>query len=382
MNEQETVSPKKRLAIFLPALHGGGAERTMLSLAGGIAERGYHVDLVLAQAEGPYLSHVPSSVRLVDLGEGRLVNKLRTIRRLPSFIAYLRKERPDALLSALTQANLFALTARRLAGMPRRVVVNEQNTLSQDANSGSWRFEWMLPYGARFCYGWADNVVGVSQGVADDLVQKIGVPKDLVRVIHNPGVTRELSEKADTPLDHPWFQPGEPPVFLGVGRLIRQKDFPTLIKAFALVRQTHEARLLILGEGPERPQLVALAQLLNVATDIGLPGFIENPYAYMARSVAFVLSSRWEGLPTVLMEALCCGAPIVSTDCPSGPREILQEGKIGRLVPVGDHEALAQGMIDALDGKIPRPTPESQQPYTLETVVEQYVDILLGDRRE
>lgn len=378
-NAQKSTSVQKRFAIFLPALYGGGAERTMLNLARGMAERGYAVDLVLAQAEGPYLKDVPSTVRLVDLGQGRLINKMRTLRRLPSFVRYLRQERPDALLSALTLANFFALSARRLAGLPGRVVVNEQNTLSQDSRSGSSRLDWMLPYGARFFYGWADNVVGVSQGVVDDLVEKIGISKELVKVIHNPGVTHEIRTKIESPLDHPWFQPGEPPVFLGVGRLIRQKDFPTLLKAFALVRKTQPARLLILGEGPDRPQLEALAQELGIAADVAMPGFVENPYAYMTRAAAFVLSSLWEGLPTVLMEALYCGVPIVSTDCPSGPREILRHGEIGRLTPMRDPQALAQGMLDVLAGKVPRPTPESWQPYELDTIVEQYVGILLGE---
>lgn len=366
-----------KLAIFLPALYGGGAERTMLDLAQGIANRGYEVDLVLAQAEGPYLSEIPDSVRLVDLGKGHIINRSRTLRRLPAFVRYLRQERPNAVLSALTLANFFALWAHRLAGNPGRIVVNEQNTLSHEARYGPWRFDWLTPYLARYFYRWADHVVGVSQGVVDDLVREVGIPESLVKVIYNPGITPTVRAKAQGTLEHPWFADDEPPVILAVGRLMKQKDFPTLIRAFAHLRQSTPARLLILGEGAERTQLEAIISDLDISKDIGLPGFVENPFAFMKHAQVFVLSSLWEGLPTVLMEALYCGVPIVATDCPSGPREILQDGANGLLVPVGDQLALATAMMAALDGQVPPPSRQSWQPFTLEAIVDQYVDLLL-----
>ncbi len=374
------MNKQKRLAIFLPALYGGGAERTMLNLAHGITNHGYGVDLVLAQAEGPYLKEIPSSVRIVDLGRGRITNSHRTLKRLPSLVRYLRHEQPNAMLSALDRANFVAVWARRLAGVPRRVVICQQVTLSQDMLNQPSRLVRLSSHLARFFYPWADSVVGVSQGVVDDLVQVVGVPQHLVKVIYNPGITPELRKKAQIPLDHKWFQPGEPPVLLAVGRLMKQKDFTTLIKSFALLRQSRSARLLILGEGPERPLLESLIRQLNLEQEVSLPGFVENPYAYMARAAVYVLSSLYEGLPTVLVEALYCGAPIVATDCPSGPREILRNGEIGHLVPVGDRTALAEAMVAALDGNIPRPSRTSLQPYALETIVEQYVDTLLGDQ--
>ena len=260
-----TVNSQKRLAIFLPGLLGGGAERTMLNLACGVADRGYSVDLVLAQAEGPYLPQIPESVRLVDLGEGRIVNRARTMMRLPALVRYLRHAQPDALLSALSRANFIALWARRLAGGPNRVVINEQNTLSQEALNSQHPSGRLSPHLARYFYRWADCVVGVSQGVVDDLVQVVGIPKKLVKVIYNPGVTPDLREKTQSSLDHPWFQPRNPPVLLAVGRLMKQKDFPTLLKAFALLRRSRDARLLILGEGPERDKLEALIKELELA---------------------------------------------------------------------------------------------------------------------
>jgi glycosyltransferase involved in cell wall biosynthesis len=369
---------QRRVAVFLPALYGGGAERTMLNLAGGIACRGYSVDLVLAQAEGPYLNDVPSKVRLVDLGRGRIVERNRTLRRLPSLVRYLRHEQPDAMLSALSRANFAALFARRAAGLPKRVVVNEQAHVSTDAANQPSRFVRMWPHFAKYVYRWADSVVGVSQGVVDDLVQVVGIPAHLARVICNPVITSDLDAKANASLDHPWFQPGEPPVVLAVGRLTKQKDFPTLMRAFARVRQSRRVRLLILGEGSERQSLEALSRELGVGEDVGLPGFADNPYPYMTRASVYAMSSRWEGLPTVLIEALRCGARVVSTDCPSGPREILRNGEIGRLVPMSNPQALAEAIVAALDGDVPRPSPESWRPYALETIVDQYVELLLG----
>lgn len=368
---------KQKVAIFLPDLSGGGAERSMLNLAQGMVEQHYAVDLVVAQRKGALTSQIPQGVQVIDLGHGRVAHRWRTVKCLPALIRYLRQERPHALLSALSEANMVALCARRLAGVPLRVVVNEQNTLSISAFDSPNRLMHLAPKFAKHIYGWADGVVGVSQGVVDDMVTVLGISGQRAQVIHNPGITPEVREKARAPLDHPWFRPSQPPVVLGVGRLTKQKDFETLIKAFAHVRQARPARLLILGEGTERVPLEEQVRALGLEADVSLPGFVENPYAYMAHAPVFVLSSLWEGLPTVLVEALYCGAGLVATDCPSGPREILQGGRFGCLTPVGSATALAAAIQKTLDGKAPQPPPASWQPYTVETVVKQYIDVLL-----
>ncbi|MBX2870317.1 MAG: glycosyltransferase, partial [Acidiferrobacterales bacterium] len=372
---KETISDKK-VALFLPNLDGGGAERTMLSLAKGIAERGYDVDLVLAQAEGPYLKMVPDTVRLVDLGEGVLAKRLKTIKRLPALFRYLRREKPGVLLSALTEANVVALCAKTLARCPERVIVVEQNTLSQKVTKHSTGLLKWYPAFARFTYGRAYRVVGVSEGVVADLVDNIGISGKNTMVINNPGITPQTRENASQPLEHPWFQPGEPPVILSVGRLHVQKDYETLLRAFHQVRKQREARLLILGDGELRDSLENLCSSLGISDDVGLPGFVDNPQAFMAHAAVYALSSRWEGLPTVLVEALYCGPPLVATDCPSGPREILQGGKLGCLVPVQDPDALAEGIISALDGQTPVAPKDSWRTYDLETIVSQYVSLL------
>ncbi len=363
---------QERLAIFGPSLRDGGAEGAMVNLSRGIAERGYAVDLVVAQAEGPHLAEVAESVRLVDLKASRVLSSL------PALVSYLRREQPEVMLSVMNHANIVALWARRLAGASARVVVSERDTLSSSARHASSQRARLMPGLVRRFYPWADGIIAVSKGVADDLARVSGIPRERIQVVYNPVARPELRKKAQAPLDHPWFVSDQPPVVLGAGRLRAQKDFATLIQAFAQVRQTRPARLLILGEGPERPALEALVRELGLKQDVSLPGFVTNPYAYMSRAAVFVLSSRWEGLPAVLIEALYCGAPVISTDCPSGPREILRDGQYGQLVAVSDATALARAIRATLDGKTPRPSCESWFPFEIETVVDQYLNILLS----
>jgi glycosyltransferase involved in cell wall biosynthesis len=360
---------KTDIAIFLPSLLGGGAERAMLNLAHGLADQGRSIDLVLAQAKGPYLTEVQGSIRIVDLMASRVISSL------PALTQYLRKEQPHALLSALDYANIIALWARRLAGSPHQVAVNEQNTISRSARNSIRRRQRIVPSLVKFFYPWADHVIGNSQGVADDLMEVTGLPPEDIRILYNPVVTPELRERAGARIEHPWFASNQPPVVLAVGRLTKQKDFPTLIRAFAQVRQNRQIRLIILGEGPDRTLLEELVKDLAVEEDVSLPGFVQNPYAYMSQASLYVLSSLYEGLPTVLIEALYCGLPIIATDCPSGSKEILAGGKYGMLVPVGEVDSLANAIQLGLLGKTPKPTTESWQPYTLETVVNQYIDL-------
>lgn len=363
---------QKRLAIFLPSFAEGGAEKSMLRLARGLLARGHCVDLVLAQADGPNQVEAPREARLLDLQAKRVLTSL------PALVRYLRRERPAALLSTLDYANIIALWARRLAGVPVKVAVNEQNTISVSAQHSAQRRQRIVPRLVKQFYPWADAIIGNSQGVVTDLQRITKLPAGRLQLIYNPVVMPELAEKATVELEHPWFAADQPPVVLAVGRLTVQKDFPTLLHAFAQVRQAQPARLLILGEGADRPALASTINELGLEQDVSLYGYVENPYAYMKRAALFVLSSRWEGLPTVLIEALFCGVPIVSTDCPSGPREILADGQYGALVPVQDPAALAQAMRLALAGQIPRPTPASWRPYELATVVDQYQQLLLG----
>lgn len=347
----------------------------MVRLAGGLAERGYDVDLVLGRRDEDdhYRAEVADTVRIVSL------DAPRALFSVPRLIRYLRRERPVAMVTSLDYMNVLGVWARWLARVDTRVVVNEQNTLSMVVDNGTRRRKRVLPWLVRQSYRRADGIAAVSEGVADDLARFVGLPRDRVDAIHNPVVVPQLADMTTQPLDHPWFGPDEPPVLLAVGRLTPQKDFETLLRAFAKVRASHAARLLVLGDGDERSRLEALVIELGLEQDVSLPGWAVNPYPYMAAADLFVLSSLWEGLPTVLIEALYCGVPIVATDCPSGPREILQGGRYGSLVPVGDVDALAQAIADALDGDVPAPVPESWAPYRIDVVTDRYLQLMLRE---
>ena len=343
----------------------------MLNLARGMLELGLSVDLVVASSAGPYGSLVPQACTLIDLGASRILSAL------PGLLRYLRRRRPPALLSAMDHANLVALWARAMARAPTRVYVSVRSTLSREARESQTLAGRSLPYLASVFYPRAQAVIAVSQGVAEDLERLIGPGRARVLVIPNPVVTSEIPELAAVMPDHRWANDPYIGVILAAGRLAPQKDFPTLIRAFAALGDRPDLRLVILGEGPERPALTALVRDLGLGGRVDLPGFVDNIFAYMARARVFVLSSAWEGLPGVLIQAMACGTPVVSTDCPSGPREVLEHGRLGALVPVGDEQGMAAAMARTLDQP-----PDSTRlkaraaDFEVTTVTRRYLDVL------
>lgn len=341
--EENTKKRRKKIALFLPRLSVGGAEQVMVNLANGLNQKGYQVDMVLTRAEGRFIGSVVPGVCIIDLKARRVRTSWWAFRN------YLHRECPSIVLSGLREANLIAILAMRIRFQPRiPVIVIEQSMLSTSTASGRGYKRW-LPGAMRWLYPKVDRIIAVSQGVRDDLNKTLDIPQQLTITAYNPIVDKILMEKAMEPLNHPWFTSLSPPVILSVGRLTQVKDYPTLLKAFALVREKVPARLVILGQGEEHSNLEALGRDLGVAESIDMPGFVENPYQYMAKATIFVLSSKWEGLPTVLVEAMACGTPVISADCPSGPREILEDGKIGVLVPVGDVSTMASAILDLLN---------------------------------
>lgn len=363
-------SRSKKIAIFLPNLCSGGAERITVHLANGLVERGYAVDMVLIRAEGPFLSDLAPDVRVVDL------NKRRVLQAIPCLAAYLRAKRPAVLISALDHVNVAAILARFLSRTETRVIAAVHVTHSMDAKHKHGIKQRILRVSINRCYRRADAIVCVSQGVADDLIRVTHVSRKQVHVIYNPVITPRIEELSREPVLDPWFADGEPPVILAIGSLTPPKDFATLLRAFALVRETHDVRLVILGEGPERNRLENLAKELRLEPWVALPGFSKNPYARMARATLFVLSSAWEALPTVLIEALAVGVPVVSTDCDSGPREILRGGELGHLVPVGNTAALAHAISESLSGSHPSVPVATLLPYTLDFAVNRYCQLI------
>lgn len=364
---------RSRIALYVPNLSGGGAERVMVTVANALSERGHDVDLVLVKVEGDYTDLLEDSVRIVDLDASRILASL------PALIRYLREHRPDALLSTLFFTNVVATWACRWVEDPPRLVLREANTVSaKGAQADHWKYR-LMPYLSKWFYPWADRVVTVSEAAADDLVQVTGINRDKARTIYNPVVTDTLERQAQEPVDHPWFGEGTPPVVLGAGRLERQKDFETLIQAFEQVRRERDARLVILGRGSRKEKLQELAASLGLADDVLLPGFVDNPFKYMRRADIFVLSSRFEGLPGVLIQAMATGTPVVSTNCPSGPREILKEGEYGPLVPVGDSRALSDGIQAVLaDSPSSKTMKNAADRFRRENAVQRYLDELVG----
>lgn len=358
------------VALFLGYIGGGGAERVMLNLGRGLIAEGLKVDLVLGKAWGPHLEKVPPEIRIVDLGASGVWATILALRN------YLQESQPKSLLSALHYANEIAVWAKRLGGVSTRVVVSEHNTFSEAIQHTTKLRKILLPLFVRYFYPWADGIVAVSQGAAENLAKSTGLNSDRIQYIYNPVITPELLQKSRETLDHPWFQPGEPPVILGVGKLEAQKDFPTLIKAFAKVRQVRQVRLGILGWGPDGDRLENLIQDHGLGDDAALLGYADNPYPYMANAAVFVLSSRWEGLPTVLIEAMAVGTPVISTNCKSGAAEILAEGRYGSLVPVGDTTAMAEAILATIEGNTPAVNTLWLEQFSQKMATQEYLKIL------
>lgn len=393
------------IAVLIPSLDGGGAERSMLNLVNAFLERGRKVDLVLCRAKGAYLENVPTDARLVVLESsgyfgGRLAALLANpgrpgsvirpvilpykiapeIEYLRSLQCYLRERQPDVMLSALTYANLIALWAKNVVDPELPVVVSERIALSRHCFNEPSRRKWRrryLPPLVGSSYPYADAIISVSNQVADDLSAVSRLPRESIKTIYNPVVDDELRSQSAVPLDHPWFAPQSPPVILGAGRLVQQKDFSTLIRAFARLRASRKARLLILGEGKQRPLLEALVKDLGLEADVQLLGFVANPFQFMARAAALVLSSEYEGLPGVVIQALACGCPVVSTDCPGGSAEILCDGEYGPLVPVGDDAALCAAVESVLDNPIEKHVlMHRAELFSIDGAAEQYLTVL------
>lgn len=358
------------LAIFVPSLAGGGAERVMVVLANAFAARGKRVHLVVGSAEGPYSDLLDGRVELVSLDSFRLL-------AWPLLLAaYLRRTRPKALLSALSHANLAAIAAKQLSRVPARCVVSEHSTIDFVVAHSARRLTRVLPMAMRLVYPFADRVVAVSDGAAAALSATIGLPRHRIDVIHNPvevpgGVA---------PPPHPWFASGAPPVIVTAGRMTAAKDHGCLIDAFAQLRGRRACRLVILGEGPLRRKLEEQAAGLGISEHVLMPGFQSDPFAWMRGASVFALSSHHEGLPVALIEAMACGTPVVSTDCPSGPAEILENGKWGRLVPVGDSGALADAIAATLDEPQHPDVARRAADFSVDRAMERYARVLGLDR--
>lgn len=369
------MNPKSRhLAILVSFSGTGGVERVTLNLLQGLSAHDVRVDLLAVVTNKGWLPDIPwPNIRVIRF---RCKGSQQA---LPELIRYLRRERPDVLMVAKDRAVRMAVIAHWLAKVETRLVGQlHMNMTGYLASKPAWR-RWPRTLPMRWLFPRLDKIIGVSEGVVDDTLKITGMPRERVIAIRNPVITPELHAMAEAPVDHPWFRETVP-VIIGVGRLSPEKDFATLIRAFSRVRKSRECRLIILGEGPLLPELEALIAELGLRDSVALPGFQANPFAWMKKAALFVFSSAWEGSGNVLVEALALGIPSVSTDCEHGPRETLEEGKFGPLVPVGDDAALAEAMLGTLDHPLPREVLRGAvEGFTIDNSARRYLAVLFPD---
>ena len=366
-----------KVALLCRDIGCGGIQSVVVTLGNQLVRKGLSVDLIVLRGGGKFLCKLSPEVNVIDLG--CTSQPLGLLFPSSTFAAYFKKGKPDTVISFGNSTNNLAAWAKLLLGLSFRLFVSEHSTFGARMICDSAFHRWRRTVRSRFLYKQADLCVCVSQGVADDLAALSIVPEEKLRVIYNPISGSHLTELADFPVRHPWLQPGQPPVILSVGRLMRLKGLDDLLKAFEILRRkwNANARLMLLGEGPDRARLEKMAETLGIADAVFFAGYQENPYAYMAKASLLALTSHYEGFGNVLAEALACGTNVVSTDCKSGPREILENGKWGRLVPVGDFEALAEAMRDALAAPLPAEKLKARAAYfSIERAVEGYMNIL------
>lgn len=343
---------RESIALLISSFRAGGGERVMIDVANQLARTGHGVDLLVLKPVGQYESQVDTRVRVVSLDARRIILSL------PKLMKYMTHERPSTLLALDEYTHLLALIAKRVTGVPVRVVLRVGNMYSELFARYEGVSAYVLPFLIRRLYKHADAMIAVSKGVKDEVVRITGIDEARVAVIYNPKPLDEIRTKAQEDIDHPWFTDRSGPVIVSVGRLRVQKNFPVLIQAFAKLPPDAPARLMIVGAGREEGRLRTLIEKLGLTEKVALVGYVDNPYRFMAHAIVVVSASLWEGMPNGILEAMASGAAIVASDCDSGPREILapdsdyrtrlttgvEYAAHGVLVAVNDEEALAQAL--------------------------------------
>lgn len=337
------------ISIFLHSLAAGGAERVAVNLANGLANKSCQVNLVLGNEEGEFLSLIRDEVTVVDL-DMNAVPPFGILTAVPALRVHLRDVEPDILLSIANQNNIAALLACHLISSPPYVIVSDHLSPSSPQFKNSMKNDIVVKLAA-YLYPWADCRVTVSEGTAEGMAAATGLPKSDFITIHNPIVDDQLRKQAKAPVSHEWFQDDRPTV-VSFGRLVKRKDVETIIRSIQLLNQRRNVRLAVIGDGPDRKRLESIVTGHDLESSVEFLGFVENPYRYLSRASVFVLASRWEGFGNVLVEAMACGCPVVSTNCPDGPREILADGFYGPLVPIGDSNAMSEAILETLDDPI------------------------------
>lgn len=358
------------IALFLPTLYSGGAERVQINLARYFLAQGLRVDLVVCKYFGSLKDKVPSGVRLVSLDASRVMFSL------PAYLRYLRVARPSVVLSSVENTNIISCVGKMFSSHRHRLIVRLDNSLTEPGRLPLQMHRWLVTAAIACTFHAADEFVAVSDGLKTQLGHLPGLGRKPIHRIYNPIIDEEFDAQARlAPTLPPSIQPGQPFV-LAAGRLHKQKGYRHLLPAFARVVSQRPAHLVILGEGDDREELQSLAASLGIAARVHFLGYTPNPLAYMRHAAVFVLSSIAEGFGNVIVEALACGTPVISTDCPHGPREILAGGRYGTLVPVGDVDALACAIATSLDGPKPAMSNELREHlrlFSIGTIGRQYI---------
>lgn len=342
------MNPRPRIAFLTDKMSTGGVGRVLLNFANELSSRGVKVDLVVSKKKGPYIEILSPSVKIFEIGTTNRIGAL------PKLTAYLFFNRPAVMATDRLRLNFLALDAARLTRSKTKVSMTAHVPLSMRLARLKPSKRKRMEKRIRAYIPRNHSLIGVSKGVVNDMVQNLHFPSDKVHLVYNPIINKEMFEMAQEVVDHPWFKEKELPILLSAGRFYDQKDFPTLINGFEKLWKRLKCRLVILGEGEQKEEIEKLSRQKGLSEYIFMPGFVINPYKFMAQADLFVLSSKWEGFGNVLAEAMALGTPVVSTNCPYGPSEILEDGKYGPLVPVGDAGALAHAMEKVLKAPIPR----------------------------
>lgn len=369
----------KRICFFLENLYGGGAERSMLTTAIGFKERGYAVDLLLISASGPYRKDVPEGIHIIESGIYRY--KLTLFILFFKLVRYILLNKPDAIISALTLCNVQLMLAKMVTRNNVKCLMTIRNIEDPELSKKKRTFQIyehaVLSRMQIFFSSYADKIVTVSLGLANYVKSNYPGSNDRVVTIYNPVYSADIIAKSNEYIDGNCFDYKEMPIVITSGRLHPDKNYSTLINAIKKVHQKKLVRLIILGDGDLRNELHELINTLGLQEYVEMLGFKDNPYAYMSRSDVFVLSSNHEGFGRVLVEAMACGCPVVSTDCPSGPREILEDGKWGRLVPTGDYNSMAEAIIETIDNPIPKNLLVARAKcFSIERAVDEYERVI------
>jgi glycosyltransferase involved in cell wall biosynthesis len=370
-----------KVMIVINSLGGGGAERAVVNLLKGLNRKDFSITLLLYEGIIDYPLQENVEVITLGLRSSRNIIKLTTgfITKIISITRLIRRNRPDIVFSMLSGTNVIAILAKSLSGVPCKAIVGEQNHPSMSLKIGMYHGITKLLI--KRLYPKAEKIIAVSQGIKEDLIKNFRLSGEKIEVIYNPTDITEIEMLSAEESSHPWFN-DEPPIIISVARLEKQKGHSYLIKAFSLVRQSLVCRLLIIGKGEEEGKLVNAVNALELRDDVDFLGFQRNPFKYMARSSLFVLSSLYEGFGNVIVEGMALGLPVIATDCPSGPSEIIEHGKNGLLVPVKDERALAQAILyvltnDELRRKLAHEAKMRSHFFDLNRIVEQYSAVFL-----